>query len=75
MMPVEVWRSLLGALVMIGATICAAVCIMSAVKAGSTALTENLNLVSALRSPWGRASNLQADSGLTTNHVRGTKIG
>jgi len=42
--PPEVWLALFGALTMIGSAICAAVCIMSAVKAGSEAMKEKPEL-------------------------------
>lgn len=40
MIPVEVWRPLLGAFIMIGATICAAVCITTGVKCGCATMRE-----------------------------------
>jgi V/A-type H+-transporting ATPase subunit K len=44
MIPVEAWRPLLGAVTMIGAALCAALCIMAAVKAGSAAMMEKPEL-------------------------------
>lgn len=44
MIPAEAWRPLLGAVTMIGAALCAALCIMAAVKAGSAAMMEKPEL-------------------------------
>jgi F0F1-type ATP synthase membrane subunit c/vacuolar-type H+-ATPase subunit K len=43
-LPTEVWLALFGALTMIGTAICAAVCIATGVKAGSTAMVEKSEL-------------------------------
>ena len=44
MIPAEAWGPLLGAVTMIGAAACAAMCIMAAVKAGSAAMMEKPEL-------------------------------
>ena len=44
MIPVEAWRPLLASVTMVGAALCAALCIMAAVKAGSAAMMEKPEL-------------------------------
>ena len=44
MIPESAWPLMMGAATMLGSALCAAICIMVAVKAGSTAMVENPEL-------------------------------